>query len=561
MSRELDLTAIFGAAKHSAEGIDPAALEVADVLVPVRLCDRMRDLGQIPPALAELTEPLESATPECLRRAFVLERALDVVDLQILATSAFAPVILSLAKERDECVIAPGTLQYSKRLELLVRSLVDALGARPLGESLEAARDRLSSLGEALRPRVKRRILRARPPVAIASQSEPPGFSWVTTQGRSVLVPRQGPFAMWRRANVQPELARLWSERPAPMFLPLECARDGSWLEAAPMGMSLADLAKRGLGVDATGVILRTLCAAARHASDAWSHVLELDPHRVWVSWGGAVLVASGDAEVEFRAPDREADQLASSFSLGAVALYSVLGEAPFASEADRLEIRYSRPGAVRQEAEPLDDFVARTLAPRARRLDLAATGALLHSAALAAGTFEGLGRTARQEAPDRYVDDGRFLARAVRTRMGLPASPEHEDMIWVAYADRDGGFLIDRSPVTQERYAEFVYATRRQPPPNWPSGGPARRNSAAPVTHVSYGDCDSFAEWCRKRLPSAEQIDRAIAVGLEWTGQPLEWTRDFSEPRVSKWVRGPSGREPRSDRAGDLGFRCVVEP
>ncbi len=95
--------------------------------------------------------------------------------------------------------------------------------------------------------------------------------------------------------------------------------------------------------------------------------------------------------------------------------------------------------------------------------------------------------------------------------------------------------FEIDRTPVTNAAYIEFMKATGAEPPTYWERDGEGGWVSTAmgkresveddhPVIHVSWGQADAFARWAGKRLPS-EQEWEAAHDQLDSTGQVWEWT------------------------------------
>lgn len=95
--------------------------------------------------------------------------------------------------------------------------------------------------------------------------------------------------------------------------------------------------------------------------------------------------------------------------------------------------------------------------------------------------------------------------------------------------------FEIDRIPVTNAAYAEFVAATGAEPPLYWEHDGGEGWVSTAmgrrapvdpshPVVHVSWAQADAFARWAGKRLPS-EQEWEAARPQLQLTGHAWEWT------------------------------------
>jgi iron(II)-dependent oxidoreductase len=81
--------------------------------------------------------------------------------------------------------------------------------------------------------------------------------------------------------------------------------------------------------------------------------------------------------------------------------------------------------------------------------------------------------------------------------------------------------FWIDRTPVTNGAYAEYVMDTGSQAPLYWEpdgEGGWARTamghraslDPAEPVVHVSWHDADGFARWAGKRLPTELEWEAA---------------------------------------------------
>jgi iron(II)-dependent oxidoreductase len=95
--------------------------------------------------------------------------------------------------------------------------------------------------------------------------------------------------------------------------------------------------------------------------------------------------------------------------------------------------------------------------------------------------------------------------------------------------------FEIDRTPVANGAYVEFMEATGAEAPLYWERDGEGGWVSAAmgrrapidpahPVLHVSWEDADAFARWAGKRLPS-EQEWEAARPRLGGVGRAWEWT------------------------------------
>jgi iron(II)-dependent oxidoreductase len=81
--------------------------------------------------------------------------------------------------------------------------------------------------------------------------------------------------------------------------------------------------------------------------------------------------------------------------------------------------------------------------------------------------------------------------------------------------------FWIDRTPVTNGAYLEFMADTGAEPPLYWERDGEGgwlrtamgRRepvDPAHPVIHVSWHEADAFARWAGKRLPSEREWEAA---------------------------------------------------
>lgn len=95
--------------------------------------------------------------------------------------------------------------------------------------------------------------------------------------------------------------------------------------------------------------------------------------------------------------------------------------------------------------------------------------------------------------------------------------------------------FEIDRTPVTNAAYIEFIEATGAEPPEYWQRdgedwvstarGGRDPIHPGQPVVHVSWEQAAAFAHWAGKRLPSEREWE-AASPSLDGAGLVWEWTR-----------------------------------
>jgi iron(II)-dependent oxidoreductase len=110
--------------------------------------------------------------------------------------------------------------------------------------------------------------------------------------------------------------------------------------------------------------------------------------------------------------------------------------------------------------------------------------------------------------------------------------------------------FWIDRAPVTNGDYAEFVRETGSDPPMYWEPdddgwwvrtamGRHDAVDPAEPVVHVSWHEADAFARWAGKRLPT-EQEWEAAAGGADVDRANLDQLA-FGCARVGAFADAPS--------------------
>lgn len=94
--------------------------------------------------------------------------------------------------------------------------------------------------------------------------------------------------------------------------------------------------------------------------------------------------------------------------------------------------------------------------------------------------------------------------------------------------------FAIDRTPVANATYIEFMEDTGAEPPMYWERDGDGWVDTARgrrapiepdhPVVHVSWEEADALARWAGKRLPSEFEWE-AARDRLDGVGQAWEWT------------------------------------
>jgi iron(II)-dependent oxidoreductase len=112
--------------------------------------------------------------------------------------------------------------------------------------------------------------------------------------------------------------------------------------------------------------------------------------------------------------------------------------------------------------------------------------------------------------------------------------------------------FLIDRTPVTNGAYAEYIGDTGAEPPMYWERDGEGwvttkfgdRRelDPDLPVVHVSWHEADAFARWAGKRLPTE----------FEWEAAAAGADRD--EANLDQLVFGCEPAGSHADGASDCG-------
>jgi len=115
--------------------------------------------------------------------------------------------------------------------------------------------------------------------------------------------------------------------------------------------------------------------------------------------------------------------------------------------------------------------------------------------------------------------------------------------------------FYMDRYPVTNQQYKEFLGATRYVPKDtgnylkHWISGSPPKGMERHPVVNVSLEDAQAYARWAGKRLPTEIEWQYA-AQGTD--GRKYPWGSKFDSTRCNNGLGRttpvdafPNGRSP----------------
>ncbi len=98
--------------------------------------------------------------------------------------------------------------------------------------------------------------------------------------------------------------------------------------------------------------------------------------------------------------------------------------------------------------------------------------------------------------------------------------------------------FNMDRRPVTNAQYAEFVKSTSHAAPSGWVNGTPPEGQAEWPVTGVSWDDANTYCTSKGLRLPTEAEWEYA-ARGMD--GRLYPWGNDFS-PALTNSVEAALG-------------------
>lgn len=123
--------------------------------------------------------------------------------------------------------------------------------------------------------------------------------------------------------------------------------------------------------------------------------------------------------------------------------------------------------------------------------------------------------------------------------------------------------FYIDRFPVTNADYKEFVEATGHDEPSHWRRGVWPEGKADHPVVNVNWDSAVAYAKWAGKRLPTEIEWEKA-ARGTD--GRRWPWGDEFASAKCNTSESGifdttpvgtysPAGDSPygAADMAGNV--------
>jgi len=128
----------------------------------------------------------------------------------------------------------------------------------------------------------------------------------------------------------------------------------------------------------------------------------------------------------------------------------------------------------------------------------------------------------------------GTIAIEAGEYEIGAPARGFAYDNERPRHSVELSAFAIDRTPVDNATYLQFMEETGAEPPMYWESddggwvltrmGGRDPIDPAHPVLHVSWNEADALARWAGKRLPTEFEWEVAHSR-LDGVGHAWEWT------------------------------------
>lgn len=144
-----------------------------------------------------------------------------------------------------------------------------------------------------------------------------------------------------------------------------------------------------------------------------------------------------------------------------------------------------------------------------------------------------------------------------------FPKGPSLSPFEEPTYSNDEPSFSIDKRPVTNRNYKEFIQATGYAPPKHWQGKLIPTGLKDEPVVNVTYDDAVAYANWAGKRLPTYSEFQRALQKYPQLRkGAPLrEWT-STSVPGTGEYylIGGPGSTDAQKGSLSNqhTGFRLA---
>jgi len=173
----------------------------------------------------------------------------------------------------------------------------------------------------------------------------------------------------------------------------------------------------------------------------------------------------------------------------------------------------------------------------------------------------------------DGRLTDDMCRVPAGTFRQGSTRSPDEQPVREVQLS----AYAIDRMPVTNRAYGEFIKDGGYKDPSLWTPAGwefirahdisepnywhdPLWGHPDVPVTGVSWWEALAYARWCGKTLPTEAQWERACRGAA---GSTYPWGEDEPDPSLANYAPGGEPLERRPTRPNEFprnvsGFGCV---
>jgi formylglycine-generating enzyme required for sulfatase activity len=118
--------------------------------------------------------------------------------------------------------------------------------------------------------------------------------------------------------------------------------------------------------------------------------------------------------------------------------------------------------------------------------------------------------------------------------------------------------FALDRTEVTNARYAAFLEATNGPAPPYWVAGRPPPGCDDAPVLAVSWSDAAAYCAWVGGRLPTEAEWERACRGTA---GRTYPWGDAWDASRTNIAAGTPASGQPEPTDAAWQYLASVPTP